>query len=61
MADYRVYLLSPAGRIMDSRLLRAPSDEAARAAARALPHPHVVEIWCGQRLVGRLPPPVAAP
>ena len=53
--SYRLYLVSPSGRLQLSRTFESAGDEAAVAQARELTADgQAAELWDGGRLVGRL-------
>lgn len=60
MISYRLYVLSPQERIADAREALFPDDVSALAQADALRHHEyptevfAVEVWTGERLVGRV-------
>lgn len=55
MNSYRLYALSPQERIADAREAQFPSDDAALAQADEMRNDHyAVEVWTGERLVGRV-------
>jgi hypothetical protein len=55
MANYRIYMLDGAGRVLTGSDVSCQSDEAAFAWARVtLGMDASAEIWCGARCVGRV-------
>lgn len=55
MNSYRLYALSPQERIADAREVQFQSDDDALAVADEMRHQHyAVEVWTGERLVGRV-------
>jgi hypothetical protein len=57
MADYRVYTIGlKEGRIIDSRLIEAATDEEAMAAAAKFLKENTLEVWTGTKRVGELKP-----
>ena len=55
MMKYRLYLLNSQERVDDTRERAYPDDREALAAAEAeRKDAYAVEVWTGQRLVGRL-------
>ncbi|MDO9486749.1 MAG: hypothetical protein Q7J32_00105 [Sphingomonadaceae bacterium] len=61
MPEYRLYFLNEGDRIIRAEDLDCADDDAAVAAALALDHAAVVEIWNRQRLVTRVKPLEARP
>ena len=55
MADNRVYLLGRDGKIDLREDIKASDDADALWQARALSTWYGAEVWCGTRLVGRVP------
>ena len=55
MDHYRIYLLSPAGRIVSGHDALCAGDREARSAASGLLEPgRDAEVWTGRRRVGRV-------
>lgn len=55
MNSYRLYVLSPQERVADAREVQLPDDNTALAQADALRQDnYAVEVWVGERLVGRV-------
>jgi hypothetical protein len=54
MTEYRAYLIDENDRIISAKEIRADSDEEALDTARQFVDGRDVEIWCGQRKIGRL-------
>jgi len=55
MNSYRLYVLGPQEHVLDARELQFSDDEAALAQAKALREDnYAVEVWAGERLLGRL-------
>jgi hypothetical protein len=55
MNSYRLYVLSPQERVADAREAQFPDDNTALAQADALRQDnYAVEVWVGERLVGRV-------
>ena len=53
MTDYRVYLLSDKGHIVNDAAIVANDDAQAIEAAKKIVRARNVELWDGKRLVGR--------
>jgi hypothetical protein len=54
MNDYRLYFLSAEDHVVRAQDLEGQDDAAALEAARVLDHAAAIEIWCGNRRVGRV-------
>jgi hypothetical protein len=55
MNSYRLYVLSPQERIADAREAEFPDDDTALAQAGEMRRDaYAVEVWTGERLVGRV-------
>jgi hypothetical protein len=54
--EYRVFVLSPEGHILDQHTLRCADDDEARETAKVLAESNPVEIWTGPVRVVRLEP-----
>ena len=58
MADYRLYLLDETMAIVGSQELRTDTDDLAVSEAYAVAGDcRAVEVWCGRRMVARVPRP----
>lgn len=53
MTDYRVYLLNDKGHILNDAAIVANDDAQAIEAAKKIVRARNVELWDGERLVGR--------
>lgn len=53
MTDYRVYILNDKGHIQGDTLIMSADDAQAIEAAKKIVRARNVEIWDGERLVGR--------
>ena len=53
MPEYRACLVSENGTVLRSVLLVCPDDEVAKEYARQLVDGHAIELWQGERQVGR--------
>jgi len=53
MPEYRACLVSESGTVLRSVLLVCPDDEVAKEYARQLVDGHAIELWQGERQVGR--------
>ena len=53
--QYRASIVDVNGRIENSRTFACANDEDAIVWARQMLHGNPVELWCGERLVKRLP------
>lgn len=51
---YRIYRLDRANHVMDVEWVNAADDDAAIAAARAMTHSGLREVWHGERLVASI-------
>lgn len=60
MPEYRLYFLNDGDRIIRAQDLDCADDDAAIAAALALDHAAVIEIWNRRRLVSRVRPLAAS-
>jgi len=56
MALYQIRLLGADGSIESEDAIEFPDDDAAIEHAGDHAHPHIIEIWEDERLVGRAPP-----
>ena len=54
MGDYRVFLLDARNRVTGVEIIKAESDEDALALAKQYIDGHDVEIWKGDKSIGRL-------
>ena len=55
MSGYRFFLIGPDGRIFQGVEAECADDADALAQARARREPREIEVWQGQRCVGRAP------
>lgn len=55
MPDYRLYCLDGANKITRAEWIDAKSDEDAIMIARSLKKTVPCELWCGTRLIARIP------
>jgi hypothetical protein len=53
MPEYRACLVSEDGSVLRSVLLVCPDDEVAKEYARQLVDGHAIELWQGERRVGK--------
>lgn len=53
---YRVFSLSPDGRVGESRAIEARSDDEAKAIAEMLPNGHGIDLWERARYLASYPP-----
>jgi hypothetical protein len=53
VTDYRVYILNDKGHIQSDTLIVSPNDAQAIDAAKKINRARNVELWDGERLVGR--------
>jgi alkanesulfonate monooxygenase SsuD/methylene tetrahydromethanopterin reductase-like flavin-dependent oxidoreductase (luciferase family) len=56
VADYRAFKVGPDGHFVGFEPITCDTDDEAIERAKRLLDAYVIEIWCGERLVGTLKP-----